>query len=524
MSDTDIYQFDCHGKFLNKYNSITEVEVKTGISSILLTKYLENANVKLLNNFVWKFAKDCKLIKGEYIIDQLPLRICKFNLDGSFIDSYPDFIEASRKSKLNTTDIIFDCNTINSNITGYIWQFSTNCFNHKNGKYSIHQNNIKRINKNYKKDDNKQDNLRILALGDLHICVKNIREVNIYLEKLRRYLEEYHDSIDFICVVGDVLDSHERIQSTCLNKALEYAKMLTEFAPCYWLVGNHDMASQVNFLNSEHWMSCLKHWEKITVVDKILIDFHKDKKIVFCPYVPDGKFIEALNTRKGEWEDANCIFSHVTIKNCKMGSIIAKDADEWLPTYPMLISGHIHDSQWITDNMFYTGSILQVSVDEKPDKCIVLVDITNKPIKPSNIKTIDLELPKKKILYVDISEIEDYKIPTESDTVFTLYISGNYEQFRAFRKSNKYKELQKLPQIKTSKNIKFKPNKLETKERIKQIDDLQKIKQISFIELLSESIKQEKESTTMKLMLSLFNNLLDEGEDLSTDLENMLII
>lgn len=365
--------------------------------------------------------------------------------------------------------------------------------------------------------------LRILALGDAHFQVNNIREVNIFLSKLEQYLLK--NNFDIICILGDSLHFHGKLHTTPLNKVNEYVNLCSKFAPTYIVAGNHDMENNTIFLTDHHWLNCLKGKANITVVDNVIIRIfeknNKISKIVFCPYITDGRFIEALNTRKGEWEDANCIFSHVTIKDCKMGSIIAKDADEWKEYYPMLVSGHIHESQWIGKNMYYSGSIFQVDVNEDPNKYITLVTITDD--KLPKIEQIDLVLPKKKILHVDISEIDDYIVPNEPETTYTIYISGSHDEYKGFRRSTKYKDLQKHPQV-GLKNIKFHPNKADKKEKIRQIEELQKYKQKNFSELLIESIKLEKEQSQMKLMLSLLSNLLDDSEDLSADLENMLVI
>jgi len=369
---------------------------------------------------------------------------------------------------------------------------------------------------------NNSSSLKILALGDAHFQTNNIREVNIFLDKLKQYITKNMQELDIICIMGDILHTHERLNITPLNKAIEFVELCASMKPTYVIVGNHDCEFNSIFLTTNHWLNCLKNKNNIKIIDNVTIETIKEQKIVFCPYVPDGRFIEALNTKKTQWEDSKCIFSHVTIRDCKMGTIIAKDADEWKEEYPFLISGHIHGSQWVGKNMFYTGSILQVSVDEDPEKYIILVTISSKD-KP-DIQCIDLQLPKKKIIYVDISEIDEYKVPNEPETTYSLYLIGNYEQFKAFRKSNKYKELQKFPQIGSSKNIKFKPNKLDIKNNIKHFEDLQKLKQKNFYELLMENFNNEKDKITNKLMTSLLNNLLHNEEDLSDDLENNFII
>jgi hypothetical protein len=75
------------------------------------------------------------------------------------------------------------------------------------------------------------------------------------------------------------------------------------------------------------------------------------------------------------------------------------------------------------------------------------------------IKEIDLNMPKKKIIYVDSEKADDIIIPETEDKI-KLSISGEYEDFKTFKKTKKYKEL-------TQKGVKvvFKPKKAEIKKK-----------------------------------------------------------
>ena len=59
----------------------------------------------------------------------------------------------------------------------------------------------------------------------------------------------------------------------------------------------------------------------------------------------------------------------------------------------------------------------------------------------SDIKEeIDLKLPRKKIIYIDIENIDSYKLP-ETDDKIKVTLNGNYEEFKSLIKTKKYKEL-----------------------------------------------------------------------------------
>lgn len=363
--------------------------------------------------------------------------------------------------------------------------------------------------------------LRVLALGDAHIQTSNINEIDIFLTNLKVYIEDHIDEIDVCCILGDSLHDHARLHITPLNKAIEYVKLVSSYKPTYVLVGNHCAINNSIYLSTDHWLNCLKGWANVTVIDDVTIQTIKEQKVVFCPYVPDGRFIEALNTKHGEWEDARCIFAHQTIRGAKMGSIICKDADEWLDSNPFLVCGHIHNSQWLGPNMYYTGSILQVAIDESPNKHIALVTVTSNKVA---IDEIDLCLPKKVIIDVSIEELNsgEYIIPSEPNTKYTLYVSGNYDDFGTFRKSSTYKNLCKLAQIyRGQKGIKFKPRKIDLEKEQDKIQELKERKQQHFNDLLRDSIEQDKDQR----LYSFYRHMVyNDEDDLSAMLNDMLVI
>ena len=89
----------------------------------------------------------------------------------------------------------------------------------------------------------------------------------------------------------------------------------------------------------------MKNWKNVIIVDTVTIDIINNCKISFVPYVQNGMFQKALDTRGTEWEDSCCIFAHQEFYGCKMGAIVSEDGDKWDINYPEIISGHIHDVQ-----------------------------------------------------------------------------------------------------------------------------------------------------------------------------------
>lgn len=273
----------------------------------------------------------------------------------------------------------------------------------------------------------------VLAIGDPHFRVDNIAEIDMLTDRLQKLIVDVNP--DFVVCLGDLLHTHERIHTIALNKAYDFIKSITK--PLYILVGNHDYIQNQQFLTTNHWMNGLKEWPNVTVVDKVICKMSYGQKFVFCPYVPNGRFIEALGTLDVPWEDATCIFAHQEFFGCKMGAIISVDGDKWGADFPFVLSGHIHSNQWPQPNIYYCGSALQHAFGESEKSIIPVVSFENKENR--NVKEFDLGIPKKKIIY---TTLEDGVKNIKCDKYTKITFSGDdASEFKLFKKSLEYKQI-----------------------------------------------------------------------------------
>lgn len=298
---------------------------------------------------------------------------------------------------------------------------------------------------------------KFIVIGDPHIKVSNIEEVNLLIDKLLQLVKDKQP--DFIVILGDVLHDHERLHTTALNKAYEFIDKLRSLVPTYVLVGNHDMTSNQNFLNQNHWLNGMKEWDNVTIVDVVHTLKHDNKLFFFCPYVPNGRFIEALETyEKKSWKKATCIFAHQEFYGCAMNTITSVEGDKWDLKFPHVISGHIHSKQRIQKNIYYTGSAMQHAFGESTKNIIAVVEFKDNE-KDYELEEIDLKLPRKKIIHSSIEDINSLVIPEESKDKIKITISGGYNDFKTFKKTKKYKDL-----IKSGTKVVFKPKKIKVKK------------------------------------------------------------
>lgn len=241
------------------------------------------------------------------------------------------------------------------------------------------------------------------------------------------------------------------------------------------------------FLSTEHWMNPMKEWGGVQIVDTV---YHRDIKgyhLVFCPYVYPGRFQEALNTDPRDWKSADCIFAHQEFYGCKMGAIVSVEGDQWDAKFPKVISGHIHSKQSIGSNVYYCGSSMQHAFGESEKNVIPILRFSSST--GYELEEIDLALPRKRIVYTDVQNIDDVKIPEvlpdgTGDKV-KITISGVYDEFKAFKKTKKYREL-----VKTGTKVVFKPKKVTNEEKEKDPE----VNETDFTKILNALVMNERNS------------------------------
>lgn len=333
--------------------------------------------------------------------------------------------------------------------------------------------------------------MKVIFIGDPHFHTDNVQEINIFIPRLEELIQKTKP--DLICVGGDLLHTHERLHSTPLNKINELLLMVKKYAFTYVLVGNHDYCNNQQFLTDNHWMNALKEWDNICIVDKVVYHLQDGYKFIFCPYTPPGRFVEALNIGAHEndskWQDADCIFAHQEFSGWKIGVIVSFEGDKWPLDYPQVVSGHIHGKQKPQNNIFYTGSAMQHAFGESEQNIIAELFWEN----PGEVYTCiehDLELPRKKMIAAEVEDIENVTVP-EDDNKYKIVVSGNYESFKAMKKTKKYREL-----VKAGTKVVFKPQKIakEKKDLEKVLNKItEEISDKDFKSILQALIVKEKD-------------------------------
>ena len=357
------------------------------------------------------------------------------------------------------------------------------------------------------------EKIRAIVVGDPHFKLDNSPETtkleNLTLEIVRTQLP------DFIVILGDTLDRHDNIHPDPLSRAVKFLHSLSSVVhpvtnreiPVYLLIGNHDLRNNQQFLSDEHPFTALKYWgPRLTVVDQVITHSINNIQLTFVPYVPNGRFLEALETSNCEelnWRNSKVIFCHQEFRGVDLSTssgLKSKKGDHWSLEYPSIISGHIHQAQQL-GNISYLGTPFQHSFGEcgDPEKAIYQVSINSTGIE--RIEPYFLGINLKLTLTVDYNNIHAY------DHQVMDYVSSGY-QLRVIIRGTKsqlqlvnenfYKRKWEFQGVKVIKR------KLKTVEEEAKLDGNLSFKTKSFAKTFYDVIKDDKE------MVNLFTELFGE--------------
>ena len=277
--------------------------------------------------------------------------------------------------------------------------------------------------------------MKILVVGDVHIKLDNLPDIQLLIQKLEKEIIYRQPSL--VILLGDILHTHERIHTSCLQYADQLFRMCSELVPTYVLVGNHDYISNSQFLTSNHWMIPFSCWKNLTIVDRVMETTIDSHRFLFCPYVPEGRFVEALST-VSDWQKSDMIFAHQTLNGVKMGAILTENVEEWQDSWPFLCCGHVHDRQRVQPNLYYTGTPMQQAFGESHHKTIVQFTFQDHKMA---LEEFPLKVAIKRIEYLTVQEAYNYKADIEPNEMVRLTIKGTKEECSIFKKTPVFRSL-----------------------------------------------------------------------------------
>ena len=257
-----------------------------------------------------------------------------------------------------------------------------------------------------------------------------------------------HIKPKFIVLLGDILHTHEKIHVSPLMGAEKLVRLMSEIAPTFVIIGNHDRPNNSTYMTNDHAFNAMKQWPNTYIVDDKVVDANiGGYRFLFVPYVFPSLFMSTLtHEEKGvpnPLERTTAIFCHQEFLNAKMGMIESRVGDPWDKNNPLIISGHIHDYDRLQPNLIYIGTPMQHGFATAGDKTVSLFTFS----KINNVENwtedrIDLGMIKKIIVYITPEQIHNYE--PQEDKLIKLTIRGDTASIAAVRKLDKIKELRKM--------------------------------------------------------------------------------
>lgn len=326
---------------------------------------------------------------------------------------------------------------------------------------------------------------KILLIGDIHFKVDNALESDDFVEKTLEYVQKEKENLNLIVLLGDILDTHEKINLHPLYRATNFIIELSKLVKTFVLIGNHDRLNNAVFLTDEHAFIALKnHNSNLTIVDKVVV--YED--MVFVPYVPNGKFMKALQTVDYDSSKHKIIFAHQEFVGCKMDDFESRDGDYWPKDNPPIYSGHIHQYQ-VIENITYVGTPFQHCFTDEDEKMLMILSIADNKITEERFS---LPLVRKRQITINVKDVAEYQIDTSFIT--RLVIEGEDKAIRKIIMNKDISQKLKHP------NLRY---KIKYIENIKKLNELKKedadIKKLNFSERLEKKIYDLKDKNIIDI-------------------------
>lgn len=293
--------------------------------------------------------------------------------------------------------------------------------------------------------------MKILIIGDPHFKPSTVDLMKKFVEETLLLIDKKKP--DLVVVLGDTLDTKEKINIYCLNQAIDFFLQIVERTRLVVLIGNHDFASEKIYLCPHHPFTGLSH-ERLMIVNTPKRD--PTYPFFYIPYVPTSRLRDALLVLDYDPEKSSdhplLIFSHQEYEGCQMGAMRSEHGDKWSEDLPLTIAGHIHDKQDIP-GVIYPGTPIQHKYGETPNKSVLLIDIdtTLRGIAKDILPKITREeyfyssVPRKQNVHLTYEDIKsgniDKKLPKDPSILLKVIVKVKQEDSKAVKNLPAYKRM-----------------------------------------------------------------------------------
>lgn len=322
-------------------------------------------------------------------------------------------------------------------------------------------------------------NYKLLAIGDIHCKANNVRDCRILEEKLNILLRKVR--VNDVVLLGDFGDGHDRMNLHSWISIVRLSRLISRFAHLWIIIGNHDVTNNREFLTKDHFFAVFSRFgiENITIVDEPkILDLYWGN-ILMVPYVPPGRFLEAIKTTDRSLESFKCIFAHQEFYGAQLGVKRSEVGDKYPIGGPPVFSGHIHGRGHPNNqkNITYLDTPMNNSFGESNTSTVSLFSIDSNTGALSE-QIINLGMPKRITIDIDVADFHGLKL--DDGNHYRINISGKKEQLSKLQKTDEYKI------IKEKAKVNLKP--------AEEYVDRKQLSTKSFFEILNDQINKDTEA------------------------------
>ena len=276
----------------------------------------------------------------------------------------------------------------------------------------------------------------MICVGDPHFKSSNKFDTDLLKNEIIRVVKETKP--DLVVLMGDILDNGKSIYPQALHDATDFIYELADIVITYVLIGNHDMVNNQQYMTPVHPFTGIRNHSNVKIIWKLeqLYVPTLSSNFLFLPYLPPGRFSEALNDT--DLSTVSALFTHQEYKGAALtsnGTKLSINGDVWSKDNPFVVSGHIHTHAWLQKNILYVGTPMQVDFGDISRKSISMLTITKTDKIPKE-ERIELNLRSRRIIHLSISEAYRWTEIGEN-IIWKIYIDGDASEVNIFLRSSK---------------------------------------------------------------------------------------
>lgn len=261
---------------------------------------------------------------------------------------------------------------------------------------------------------------KILHTADWHIRDKDIDEIEKCLEYVLKLA--YRERPSLIIHSGDVFDSRNvKLDSMSAKLAFRVFSELTDLAPVVVVTGtpSHDgeATEALQFINAKHSIWVSKKPEQLYLIDGVLIDECEEPPEAVLSMIPQpskqyfstdsdikGSDAEIASAMSGIFAGFGAQASqhnapHIVVGHFQVGGAMISETQQLvgvdieiskdqiaLANADLAALGHIHKSQQLGNNIFYSGSITSLTFGELDPKGFYIHQLDGKNLVGSRFE------------------------------------------------------------------------------------------------------------------------------------------